>query len=195
MRRPELGIGAASLVFLSTLSWVSARADERVVRDPIVTRIIGTLNERIQERFKDINNGFGISRLMRPERLPHRLEPETVSEMAVVRELERTGFGVILYLGSHRGSVKGPVLVTRLGSNDGRSDAPGMPDPSELHDTNRRGIQAFGSADAYEFTVPGWKFISYPVRASSQTCLACHALRLGDPIGTVMYGYREIRRP
>jgi hypothetical protein len=163
MHRPLGSATAAGVVFVITLASVAA------ARDPIAPRLIGILNDRIQERFLDVDNGFGISRVMRPRPGPHRFEPENVREMAVVRDLERANVSAILYLGSAQRKIKGPVLVT--GAGDGVANALTAPDAEGLRE-------------------PLTKFIARPVRASSETCLRCHNVSLGEAVGVVMYGYR-----
>ena len=182
MHRPLGSVAAAGVVFVITLTSVVA------ARDPIAPRLIGILNDRIQERFLDVDNGFGISRLMRPRSGPHRFEPENVREMAVVRDLERANVSALLYLGSAQRKIKGPVLVT--GAGGALADALTAPDAEGLREPLTSALQAFKKVETFEFGRPGWKFIARPVRASSETCLRCHNVALGEAIGVVMYGYR-----
>jgi hypothetical protein len=68
-------------------------------------------------------------------------------------------------------------------------------------------MAAFADAESHEFVAGGWKFIARPVRASDMSCLNCHReeysatfsmqnpsgtpLRIGDPLGVLLYGYRS----
>jgi hypothetical protein len=182
----------ASFILVISAAWVSLDGAAPPPRDPIAPKLIGVLNERVQERFKDVDNGFGLSRIaLPPGSGPHRFIPENMKETTAVRDLERAGVDVILYLGSQGRTTKGPVLITR--SAPAVAEPVAMPDASALHPTIARSLQAFRNAESYAFTQPGWKFIAHPVRASSETCLKCHDLRLGEAVGVVTYGYRQKR--
>ena len=185
MRTPFRLLGGAALVFVITLSSVAA------ARDPIAPRLIGVLNDRIQERFKDVENGLGMSRIVRIRPLsagPHQFEPENLGESAVLRDLEKAGVSVVLYLGSASRRIKGPVLMTR--STEGVAGEIAMPEAEGLRESLNASLAAFRRAESYEFGRPGWKFIARPVRASSQKCLNCHeGVSLGEPVGVVMYAY------
>jgi hypothetical protein len=97
--------------------------------------------------------------------------------------------------------IKGPVLITAKNRDD-------LPMPVELWEQSRKAMQAFATKDSYEFTLGKWKFLAKPVRAS-ESCLQCHLrdstrifevnpkydkaepLKIGDPLGTVLYAYQE----
>jgi hypothetical protein len=120
-----------------------------------------------------------------------------------------TGQGVTrTSVGSGRGFsrkiIKGPVLISAKDKDD-------LPMPSELWEQSRKAILAFATKDSFEFLHGSWKFIARPVRASEQSCLQCHLrdstrtialnpkdenpkpLKIGDPLGVVLYAYRERR--
>jgi hypothetical protein len=213
---PERAILAASVLFVSAFSWISAAARETHPADPVAARLIGVLDERIQERFKDTDKGFGITRMMplgefetdesgrlrlRRHRLgarigrdnPVRFRAENRSEAETLREVAEAGFGVILYLGSRNGAVKGPVVLTVPASPDSAKQMEAMPSPAQLQDLSGRALQAFARAESYEFAVSGWRFITRPARATEKSCVECHAVALGDPVGVAIYGYKEVR--
>ena len=162
-------------------------------------RAIAELNDRIQERFLDVDKLFGFRRIVKPDDTPHRFKPENVREMDAVRLLEEARLDVVLYLagrrvlkprseGMERWAPKGPVRIAS--GNRGASEPPAA---SALWNDARDALIAFGSSTSYEFREPigDWKMIARPIRASAEVCLQCHApLRLGDPIGVVIYGYR-----
>ena len=110
MRMGERVIGAAGLVFVSSLSWVSIAASG-AGGDPVAARLIGALNTQVQERFKDTDKGFGIARMVPMEtdesgrlrvarhrlgrsigpRSPAPFQAENVHEMAAIQDLEQAG--------------------------------------------------------------------------------------------------------
>jgi hypothetical protein len=121
----------------------------------------------------------------------------------------RTGQGVTrTSVGSGRGFsrkiIKGPVLISAKDKDD-------LPMPSELWEQSQKAILAFATKDSFEFSHGSWKIIARPVRASEQSCLKCHLsdstrviplnsedeklkpLNIGDPLGVVLYAYRERR--
>jgi hypothetical protein len=181
--------------------------------------VISSLNDCIQSRFRDVDERFGFRRIITPGQTPHRFTPENAKELDVVRGLESSGLQVILYLtGRHVlrakppaadlpgdmpwGVIKGPVLITTAGS------ATGAPKPMDLWDESARAMRAFETRDAYDFVQAGWNFAARPVRASEELCLRCHrgpgrasfapsadeksALKIGDAIGVVLYGYKKM---
>jgi hypothetical protein len=101
--------------------------------------------------------------------------------------------------------IGGPVIITRKN----RKDAP--PKPIELWDQGHKAILAFSEnarRNTYDFSVGNWQVEARPVRAG-ESCLKCHQgdvaspvgkkqdeaeakpnpLRVGDPLGVVMYAY------
>jgi hypothetical protein len=103
--------------------------------------------------------------------------------------------------GFSRKIIKGPVVICV-------KDKPDMPLPSELWEQSRKAMQVFATKDSFEFVLGNWKFVARPVRASEQSCLECHLvdstavlarkpneapkqLKIGDPLGIVLYAYRE----
>ena len=104
--------------------------------------------------------------------------------------------------------IKGPVLVTSLDSSRTAADDVGHapPEPALLFDQSRRALVAFQQTDSLDFVVGRWTFVARPVRAIDSACLNRHrdeyateaatptpsgtALRIGDALGAVLYGYR-----
>ena len=93
------------------------------------SRVIDALNNCIQARFRDIDDRFGVRRIVKIGETPHRFEPESVVEMSSVRALEQARLEVILYVAgtrvmrpapalsligdaNARAIIKGPVRVT-----------------------------------------------------------------------------------
>ena len=163
-------------------------------------RAIAELNDCIQQRFLDVDKFFGFRRIVKPDDTPHRFRPENVREMDAVRVLAEARLDVVLYLagrrvlkprteGMERWAPKGPV---RIANGSGGTSEP--PAASGLWDDARDALIAFSSNTSYEFREPigEWKMVARPIRASGEVCLECHApVRLGDPIGVVIYGYRR----
>ena len=108
-----------------------------------------------------------------------------------------------------RAFIKGPVLITHATAADkAPSGAVSAPASMDLWDESRQAMLAFARTDSYDFAKAGWSFIARPVRASDQMCLNCHRdpysvgiprtgepsnLKIGDPMGVVLYGYRRER--
>jgi hypothetical protein len=188
--------------------------------------LLDALNACIQERFLDVDNGFGFRRLTSPGETPHRFKPENIRELAAVRDLERAGVKVVLYLTSRqvlqpkpettrpgwwdRWLIKGPVAVAGFVDNPELLRAGPIgevaPPPMDLWADAGRAMAAFERRESHDFTAGTWTFRARPVRAQNTTCLACHkangaytlpatggndALRVGDPLGVVLYGYKE----
>ena len=171
----------------------------------------------VQERFDDVDRGLGFTRIVKPDAMSHRFKPENLREDAAVRDLERERLQVVLYLAGRRvlqpdvpaalkaRLIKGPVEITRSAE-----DTEPAPAPLDLQADSRRAMLSFANGEGYDFTVADWTFIARPVRASTASCLECHAadgtafrmptqsvppssLRVGDPLGVVLYGYRSAR--
>jgi hypothetical protein len=179
-------------------------------------QLVAALNDCIQERFKDVDEQFGIRRIVRIGDGPHRFKPESARELSAVRDLERARLRVVLYLAGRRvlqprpdvplpdvtiglQPIKGPVLVAPA-----VVATPDAPASMTLWDESARAMRAFERADIHNFAVGAWKFTAHPVRASDPMCLRCHSadgsasmwsrpapeqsLRIGDALGVVLYG-------
>lgn len=208
--------------------------------------LISALDDCIQQRFQEVDKGFGLRRVTQPGETPHRFKPEQASEMRVVEELIGARLKVVLYLAGRsvlgpkpdetrsffvesttlryqdksqprektpvkplltlRQPIKGPVHVTPYGLL--KAD---LPKPMELWEPSQKAMKAFETSDQYNFALGEWKFSARPVRASNQSCLKCHVgdtvtlpfeqdkdhpsqlLKVGDPLGVVVYGYARLR--
>jgi hypothetical protein len=210
----------ACVVVLLTAVWCVA-ASARQATPPQSRQEAGLLaafNDCLQERFRDVDQAFGIRRIIRLGETPHRFAPENARELGAVRDLERGGLHVVLYLTGRqvlqpkpastssegvRPAIRGPVMVTA--SN--RSMAP-APSAADLWDESRRALTAFARVDSHGFARDGWQFTARPVRATESVCLNCHAadgttsywsppapgsrLRVGEVLGVVLYGVRRV---
>jgi hypothetical protein len=182
-------------------------------------QLLSAFNDSVQQRFKDIDGTFGYSRVIRIGQTPHRFKPENAKEVKDVDGLKQHGLKVLLYVAGRvvlsprpaigeqalAGVIKGPGFVTA------DSSAEGLPARSVLWDESRKAMLAFQTTDVYNFTAGKWRFTARVVRASEQSCLSCHAsgvgsvfriegaveskptLRIGDPLGVVLYGYERTR--
>jgi len=162
-------------------------------------RAIAELNDTIQQRFMTIDKLFGYSRMVKPDSTrPHQFLPENVRETEAVRTLENAKMDVVLYLAGRRVlkprtkktewlGPKGPLRIANA-SGQSISAPPGI----DLWEDSREALLAFSANTSYEFPArDGWKMIARPVRAAGEQCLKCHTpLRIGDPIGVVVYAYR-----
>ena len=209
-----------------------APADERKVPkdNDAEYRLLDALNERIQERFKRLDDRrFGYARVATVRSIPHTFDAESIGETSALRDLERAQLRVVMYVAGRRilradassvdlstvasakvepfaklSLIKGPVVVTppvaRFGVTGGVT---AFPAPLDLLDDSRGALLAFTEVESTEFARDGWKFVARPVRASDGVCFSCHressiaapgnALRIGDPLGVVLYGYQPMR--
>jgi hypothetical protein len=152
--------------------------------------LIAALHDRIQERFKEIDRGFGFRRIVTPGETPHRFKPENVRELEAVQRLAQARLRVVLYLagrgvlvdspeapispGAVWQSIKGPVIVgaTAAAAADGRVGNP--PRPGDLWREARRAVLAMTENDVYDFSAGRWRFSARPIRATEDSCLTCH---------------------
>ena len=185
--------------------------------------LIAALDDCIQKRFLDVDKGFGFSRVIRPGTTPHRYEAENAKELSVVEYLTRARLDVVLYLAGRRvveakltsenadsvvnGLIKGPVFITA-----GNKQNTGLPGPAQLLSRCQEAMHVFQGSGKYDFSLGEWNFIARPVRASDTTCLNCHqrngtsllswgksdqdskSLHIGDPLGLLVYGYKNSRQ-
>jgi hypothetical protein len=185
---------AALTVAAGTTAWVSqpVSGGQRTKTDARASeaRVISALDDCLQDRFKDVDEKFGMARIARGK--AHRFQPENIREVEALRGLERAKLRVVFYLAGRRvlgampgpgswreedgwGIIKGPVDITPVSARRSslfEDNAP--PRPRDLWEDSRRAMMAFASAESHEFTNAGWKFIARPVRASSESCLECH---------------------
>jgi hypothetical protein len=106
----------------------------------------------------------------------------------------------------------GPIFLSS-------SDAKGVPTAASLWDETRRALRSFESgSERYGFKSGEWDVEARPVRASAESCLKCHKarveykvvtsetgeksaksealeerLKVGDPLGVLVYAYRKKR--
>ena len=220
--RTKTVIGSAFLLVLAVLVRAPLARSSAEFADTSrpELRAIAALNDCIQERFRDIDEKFGISRIARLDQTPHRFAPENVREMDAVRLLEQAGVDAVMYLAGRRllaagleppqnsygwSLVKGPVQITKI------STELSAPRAAAIRDDAREALIAFGAGRSYEFgeTIAGWTMVVRPIRASDAACLKCHRersasrfanpdapgplLRVGDPLGIVVYGYKSAK--
>ena len=113
------------------------------------------------------------------------------------------------------GAIAGPIYVSS-------STAKGLPGAVPLWDGTRRALESFEEGgERHEFVAGRWQVEARPVRASAMTCLECHRrgsglmiqpmpaaggapaaaaeapkdedLKIGDPIGVLLYAYSKRR--
>ena len=219
-----------NILALFTLLAVCAVSPGRIAAtpEPVVVQehadsaaaLIGYLDDCIQQRFLDVDQGFGYRRIVRPGDTPHRFKPENAKELAVEGHLRRHKLDVVLYLAG-RGIIapdlnskevdaiadkliKGPVRITATDKQRIQ-----LPSNKQLFNHGQEAMRVFERSDNYEFNLGQWKFIARPVRASDQSCLKCHqhagisylttadrpqaptSLQVGDPLGVLVYGYKN----
>jgi hypothetical protein len=182
--------------------------------------LISVLDDCIQQRFLDVDQGFGFRRIVRLGETPHRFKPENAKELSIVGYLTKVKLSVVLYLAGRSilkpGSdtpeisgdagrlIKGPVFIT---DNDRR--VTGSPTALELLEHSQKAMRDFQESDRYDFAIREWKIIARPVRTSDSSCLKCHhyneinilpqaklgqesrRLKIGDALGVLLYAYRN----
>jgi hypothetical protein len=182
--------------------------------------LISVLDDCVQQRFLDVDQGFGFRRIVRLGETPHRFKPENAKELSIVGYLMKVKLNVVLYLAGRNilntGSdttevngnagrfIKGPVLIT---DNDKRVIGP--PTALELLEHGQKAMRDVQKSDRYDFAIREWKIIARPVRASDSSCLKCHRyneidvlpeakleqesrrLKIGDPLGVLLYAYKN----
>lgn len=107
-------------------------------------------------------------------------------------------------------AMSGPIFVSG-------TDVKKLPDVAALWDETRRAMTSFaGGTERYGFEAEGWRVEARPIRAAD-SCLRCHnsrlslkligpngapsaetaprpeALKVGDPLGAMLYAYRDAR--
>jgi hypothetical protein len=111
-----------------------------------------------------------------------------------------------------------PQVVTRTAGDaplEAHTDPQSLNDLPNEADVRAQGVQSLKASDSEsrDFEIGRWSFVARPVRASASACLNCHnngrtnpsavppvdrtadePFRLGDPLGAVLYGYRECGR-
>jgi hypothetical protein len=191
---------------------------------------LDALDREVQKRFHNVI-GFGMARIG----MQRKFAPETEEEKASVRELNREGYKVGLYLAGRAilddvpeenrraklyfgasmagQAFSGPIFLSSAGKKE-------VPTAAALWDETRRALQSFASgAERYGFKSGEWDVEARPVRASKESCLKCHVarehfavvvvnekgeksveperkedpLKLGDPLGVLVYAYRKRR--
>jgi hypothetical protein len=109
-------------------------------------------------------------------------------------------------------AMSGPIFVSSSGVK-------GLPAAAELWDEARRALESFAAGgDRYGFSAGPWEVEARAVRASGESCLKCHSpditveyqttpggrlstrserkgaeLKVGDPLGVLLYAYRKTR--
>ena len=88
-------LGLTAITVIASFSRIDASAQTPATDR--VPRIIDSLNDCVQERFKEVDERLGTARVTRPG-APHLFTPERLREQTVVEELERARMRVVLYL-------------------------------------------------------------------------------------------------
>jgi hypothetical protein len=150
---------------------------------------LDALDREVQKRFHKVI-GFGMARIG----TQRKFAPETEEEKASVRELNREGYRVGLYLAGRAilGDVPEENRRAKLdfgSSSAGQAfsgpiflssaDMKGLPTAASLWDETRRAMQSFAAgAERYGFKSGEWDVEARPVRASEESCLRCHVARV-----------------
>lgn len=221
-----LALSLSLAAFAAAASFARAPRQHATRPAPPQPHPLDALDREVQKRFHEVI-GFGMARIA----TERRFRPESVEERAAVRELKRAGYEVGLYLAGRAILDDAPErprqAKTRFGSGmTGQAFSgpifvgPGvrrLPTAASLWDGTRRALESFeAGAGRHEFVAGRWQVEARPVRASSESCLRCHAtdyrqvygvtqtgvrfsktepkgnaLRVGDPLGVLIYAYRK----
>ncbi|MFL6285547.1 MAG: hypothetical protein ACJ74Q_20605 [Pyrinomonadaceae bacterium] len=149
---------------------------------------LDALDREVQKRFHEVI-GFGMARIA----TQRRFAPETEEEKGAVRELNREGYKVGLYLAGRAILDDVPEQYRRAKLDFGSSsagqafsgpiflssaDMKELPTAASLWDETRRALQSFATgAERYGFKSGEWDVETRPVRASEESCLKCHTAR------------------
>jgi hypothetical protein len=159
---------------------------------PAVLDEISSLHECIAARFLDAR-AFGMSRVARIGPLGIReFHAENPAERDVLASLKQKGYNVVFFIAG-RGvldpdhlphpDLQGPAFMLT------RRD---YPDASKLLTAARTALQQEHASD---FQLDdNWTVSMRLLRATSNSCVACHAVskvKLGDPLGVAIYAYRR----
>lgn len=167
---------------------------QQEAREEAECRLLSLLDDSVQQRFKDIDKGFGYRRIIAAGDTPHRFKPENPKELKAVDELRRARMEVFLYVAGRgvlgkmpaetepnnnsRVRIKGPASVTPM-TGEFFTDHEDLPRAEQLWDEARAAMLAFHiSGDTYKFAIGKWKFSARPVFASEQSCVDCHKSRV-----------------
>ena len=89
-------LGLTAITVIASFSRIGASAQTPATDR--IPRIIDSLNDCVQERFKEVDDErLGMARVTRPG-APHLFTPERLREQTVMEELERARMRVVLYL-------------------------------------------------------------------------------------------------
>jgi hypothetical protein len=174
------------------------------------TEVLSGLNDCIQKRFLDTGS-FGISRIL-PLHGVRQFRPANANERATVEDLDQNGYEVALFLAGRqilqpsdgatlggfrfidpRSGLQGPAYTTHLLKTEA------LPKPEALLPDARSALVSFEAGNSYDVQKDGWKILMRPLRATSETCVQCHAggaggnnvkLKVGDALGVVLYVFR-----
>lgn len=166
---------------------------------------INQLDQCIQKRFLD-RTAFGMSRIATLDyHGARKFRAENAAEQAVVNQLEQKGYQVALYLAGrnviaiappdsvlapYRYGIQGPAYITHL------ENPKELPLPNTLLGESRTALAAFQTAERYDLQNGDWNVALRPLRAANEACVQCHIasgakVKIGDPLGVVMYVYKR----
>lgn len=156
--------------------------------------LIDPLDRCVQQRFSQVEKGFGMARVRPPTLHINHFVPNTPAESTAVAELEAAGWQVGFYLAGRRvlgptpdltkfvpqlryqthPIINGPLAITRPRQwQKELVETFGFPAPAQVWEQAQQAMRAFDRQDQYEFKVGQWQVAARPIRAAA-SCLACH---------------------
>jgi hypothetical protein len=98
--KQRMVVAVVFILVIGTTGWfsrsVSAGQLRGSARDTQAVSIISGLDDCLQERFRDVNERFGMARIIKPGDTAHRLQPDNIREVTTVRNLEQANLRVAL---------------------------------------------------------------------------------------------------
>ena len=159
---------------------------------PAVPEEIPRLHECIAARFLDTGL-FGMSRVARVGSLGVReFHAENPAERRVLEGLKEKGYNVVFFIAGR--GVLDPVYLPRpeLQGPAFMLTVKDYPQPSKLLAAARAALEHERESD-YQLD-DNWTVSMRLLRATKETCVACHAfakVKLGDTLGVAIYAYRR----
>jgi len=186
-----------AFVLFSMLPALGSALVGRLPMPPAVPPLSIRLDPVIQERFghitqEDIEKGrLGVSRVARPPRSTHlrRFTPVTDVERESLRLLGEQGWSASLFvqgLGSGMGldgPLTGPI----------RTDQEAFPGPLDRAKVRTLALKAIAERKGLQDAWGAYRVEARPIPVSGPSCAGCHdpSLKLGDPLGSVVYVFHR----
>jgi len=150
------------------------------------------LDRVIQNRFgnltdDDIHQGrLGMSRILRPPSKKQFL-PQGDVEIASLAGIRKRGWSASFYVLGDHGRLYGPI----------GTDPKAVPGRLDRAEVSKLGKQAMNARAALQELRGSVRLEARPIPVSGPSCASCHdpSLKLGDPLGAVVYAFTRDDAP